>query len=152
MYFCFLGGIPPHLYGQTNFGDNIDDEWFIVYLLFELSKYFPDLVIKWVNVQFLEQLHTNQQKTAEIEWFFYVVDNNLLSLLRRRWILTFVMFSWSLWASRAVNLCNWVTVLLEKVEIKQCCRIKRIKSLTFFNFMKYIIKYFTIDSGVFNLI
>ncbi|PVD38810.1 hypothetical protein C0Q70_01433 [Pomacea canaliculata] len=39
-------GIPPHLYGRTNFGDNIDDEWFIVYLLFELSKYFPDLVIK----------------------------------------------------------------------------------------------------------
>ncbi|KAK7456517.1 hypothetical protein BaRGS_00039373 [Batillaria attramentaria] len=38
--------VPPHLYGRTNFGDNIDDEWFIVYLLYELSKQFPDLVIK----------------------------------------------------------------------------------------------------------
>lgn len=45
---------------------------------------------------FLEQLHINQQRTAEIEWFFYVVDNNLLFFLRRRWILTFVVFSWLL--------------------------------------------------------
>ncbi|KAK7113122.1 protein ecdysoneless homolog [Littorina saxatilis] len=40
------GDIPPHLVGRTNFGDNIEDEWFIVYLLYELSKSFSDLVIR----------------------------------------------------------------------------------------------------------
>jgi len=35
----------PHLFGTTRFGDNIEDEWFIVYLLFELSKKCPTLLI-----------------------------------------------------------------------------------------------------------
>ncbi|XP_046854464.1 protein ecdysoneless homolog [Xenia sp. Carnegie-2017] len=30
--------------GSTNFGDNIDDEWFIVYLLFNITKQFPFVV------------------------------------------------------------------------------------------------------------
>ena len=33
------------LKGSTNFGDNIEDEWFIVYLLFSISKQFPDVAI-----------------------------------------------------------------------------------------------------------
>ncbi|XP_028413409.1 protein ecdysoneless homolog [Dendronephthya gigantea] len=33
------------LKGSTNFGDNIEDEWFIVYLLFSISKQFPDFAI-----------------------------------------------------------------------------------------------------------
>ncbi|XP_054168336.1 protein ecdysoneless homolog [Oppia nitens] len=35
-----------HLQGITNFGDNIDDEWLIVYLLYRLSRLDPNLVIK----------------------------------------------------------------------------------------------------------
>ena len=43
------------LVGQTNFGDSIDDEWFIVYLLRELSKQFPTAWIRAVDTdgQFL---------------------------------------------------------------------------------------------------
>ena len=41
------GALSWTLRGQTNFGDNIADEWLIVYLLRELSKQFPDL---WVRV------------------------------------------------------------------------------------------------------
>lgn len=32
---------PPHLWGCVNFGDNIEDEWFIVWLLLELTRAFP---------------------------------------------------------------------------------------------------------------
>ena len=32
-----------YLYGRTDYGDNIEDEWLIVYLLRELSKRFPSL-------------------------------------------------------------------------------------------------------------
>ncbi|KAL5019026.1 hypothetical protein ScPMuIL_004748 [Solemya velum] len=38
--------VPPHLYGQTNFGDCIDDEWFIIFLLFHLTKQFPGLIAR----------------------------------------------------------------------------------------------------------
>ncbi|KAL8999651.1 MAG: hypothetical protein Q9169_001611 [Polycauliona sp. 2 TL-2023] len=36
-----------YLEGRTNFGDSIEDEWLIVYLLRELSKQFPQI---WVRV------------------------------------------------------------------------------------------------------
>jgi hypothetical protein len=32
--------------GCLNYGDNVEDEWFIVYLLFKLTKKFPNLVAK----------------------------------------------------------------------------------------------------------
>ncbi|RWS17674.1 protein SGT1-like isoform X2 [Dinothrombium tinctorium] len=35
-----------HIEGYTTFDDNVDDEWFIVFLLVELSKRDPDLVVK----------------------------------------------------------------------------------------------------------
>ena len=38
------------LHGQTNFGDSIEDEWLIVYLLRELTRQFPDLWVKVVDV------------------------------------------------------------------------------------------------------
>ncbi|CAG8972869.1 hypothetical protein HYALB_00001289 [Hymenoscyphus albidus] len=38
-----------HLRGMTNFGDSVDDEWLIVYILKELSKRFQDLWIKIVD-------------------------------------------------------------------------------------------------------
>lgn len=48
--FCLVskagkGDIPAHLYGRTKFGDNVDDEWFIVSLLFKLSKAFPEMCV-----------------------------------------------------------------------------------------------------------
>nr|CDP29553.1 Putative small glutamine rich protein with tetratricopeptide repeats 1 [Podospora anserina S mat+] len=36
-----------YLHGTTHYGDNVEDEWFIVYLLRELTKSFPNL---WVRV------------------------------------------------------------------------------------------------------
>jgi len=42
----FTGDVPAHLYGKTNFGDNVDDEWFIVSLLFKLSKAFPEICMR----------------------------------------------------------------------------------------------------------
>jgi hypothetical protein len=44
-----------YLRGRTNFGDSVDDEWLIVYLLRELSKEFPDTWTKTVDTdgQFL---------------------------------------------------------------------------------------------------
>ena len=32
---------PPHLWGSLSFGDNIEDEWFAVWLLLELTRAFP---------------------------------------------------------------------------------------------------------------
>ncbi|CAN1169659.1 Protein ecdysoneless homolog [Linum perenne] len=40
----------PHLHGKLRFGDNIEDEWFAVFLLFEISRSFPELSIRvWDN-------------------------------------------------------------------------------------------------------
>lgn len=39
------GDVPAHLYGKTNFGDNVGDEWFVVSLLYELSRVFPETCI-----------------------------------------------------------------------------------------------------------
>ncbi|KAM7295887.1 protein ecdysoneless homolog [Ixodes scapularis] len=39
-------GMPPHLEGITYFGDNVEDEWFVVYLLQQLTKEDQDLVVK----------------------------------------------------------------------------------------------------------
>ncbi|XP_061767594.1 protein ecdysoneless homolog [Nerophis ophidion] len=37
------GGVPAHIGGSTQFGDNVEDEWFIVYLLKQITKAFPAL-------------------------------------------------------------------------------------------------------------
>ncbi|CAA0831801.1 Protein SGT1 homolog [Striga hermonthica] len=36
----------PHLAGHLRFGDNLEDEWFAVFLLFEISKAFRELSIR----------------------------------------------------------------------------------------------------------
>ncbi|XP_060881432.1 protein ecdysoneless [Metopolophium dirhodum] len=41
--------LPPHLYGVTHYGDNIEDEWFIVYLLKEITKEYPELVARVID-------------------------------------------------------------------------------------------------------
>uniref|UniRef100_A0A8C4NAH9 Ecdysoneless n=1 Tax=Eptatretus burgeri TaxID=7764 RepID=A0A8C4NAH9_EPTBU len=49
------GEVPAHLAGVTDFGDNIEDEWFIVFLLREVTRRFPEL-FAWmedVDGQFL---------------------------------------------------------------------------------------------------
>uniref|UniRef100_A0A8C8RKH4 Ecdysoneless cell cycle regulator n=1 Tax=Pelusios castaneus TaxID=367368 RepID=A0A8C8RKH4_9SAUR len=40
------GGIPAHIGGVTKFGDNIEDEWFIVYLIQQITKKFPELAAR----------------------------------------------------------------------------------------------------------
>ncbi|TKY69958.1 ecdysoneless-like protein [Spatholobus suberectus] len=36
----------PHLHGRLRFGDNLDDEWFAVFLLFRISLRFPSLSLR----------------------------------------------------------------------------------------------------------
>lgn len=38
--------LPPHLRGKTKFGDNLEDEWFVVFLLFHISNAFPSLSVQ----------------------------------------------------------------------------------------------------------
>ncbi|XP_056290946.1 protein ecdysoneless homolog isoform X1 [Pseudoliparis swirei] len=38
------GGVPAHIGGSTQFGDNVEDEWFVVYLLQQITEAFPELV------------------------------------------------------------------------------------------------------------
>ncbi|XP_026542823.1 protein ecdysoneless homolog [Notechis scutatus] len=40
------GNLPAHITGHTKFGDNIEDEWFIVYLIKEITKEFPELLAR----------------------------------------------------------------------------------------------------------
>lgn len=42
-----LGNLPAHIAGLTKFGDNIEDEWFIVYLIKEITKEFPELLARY---------------------------------------------------------------------------------------------------------
>lgn len=41
--------LPPHLHGVTHYGDNIADEWFIVYLLTQLTKEFPQITARVID-------------------------------------------------------------------------------------------------------
>lgn len=41
--FRSIGGVPAHLGGCTEFGDNLEDEWFIVYLLKHITHTFSEL-------------------------------------------------------------------------------------------------------------
>ncbi|KAG7269073.1 hypothetical protein CRUP_017931, partial [Coryphaenoides rupestris] len=38
--------VPAHIGGTTHFGDNVDDEWFIVYLLLRITEAFPELAAR----------------------------------------------------------------------------------------------------------
>lgn len=37
---------PPCLWGLVRFGDNIEDEWFIVWLLMELTRLMSDISVR----------------------------------------------------------------------------------------------------------
>ncbi|CAK9322014.1 unnamed protein product [Citrullus colocynthis] len=43
---CICSTHLPHLHGKLRFGDNLEDEWFTVFLLFHISKCFPSLSIR----------------------------------------------------------------------------------------------------------
>ncbi|XP_050367338.1 protein ecdysoneless homolog [Argentina anserina] len=43
---CLCSNHLPHLHGHLRVGDNLDDEWFTVFLLFHVSSSFPDLSIR----------------------------------------------------------------------------------------------------------
>ncbi|XP_057961816.1 protein ecdysoneless homolog [Malania oleifera] len=43
---CFCSAPIPHFHGKLRFGDNLEDEWFLVFLLFQISRAFPSLSIK----------------------------------------------------------------------------------------------------------
>ncbi|XP_061546125.1 protein ecdysoneless homolog isoform X1 [Phycodurus eques] len=45
-YYPEKGGVPAHIGGSTQFGDNVEDEWFIVYLLKKITEAFPELVAR----------------------------------------------------------------------------------------------------------
>ncbi|KAL5699687.1 hypothetical protein ACHQM5_030556 [Ranunculus cassubicifolius] len=38
--------IPSHLHGKTRYGDNLEDEWFVVFLLFEISRRLPEVSVR----------------------------------------------------------------------------------------------------------
>ncbi|GMH14670.1 hypothetical protein Nepgr_016511 [Nepenthes gracilis] len=47
---CLCGSHFAHFHGKVHYGDNIDDEWFVVFLLFRISLCFPNLSIRvWDN-------------------------------------------------------------------------------------------------------
>lgn len=37
---------PPFLYGSTNFGENVEDEWLVVFVCVELTRRVQGLVVK----------------------------------------------------------------------------------------------------------
>ncbi|KAJ8013937.1 hypothetical protein DPEC_G00035030 [Dallia pectoralis] len=45
-YHTAKGGVPAHIGGITLFGDNVEDEWFIVYLLLQITQAFPELAAR----------------------------------------------------------------------------------------------------------
>lgn len=43
--FCFAD-LPGHFHGISHYGDNIEDEWFIVALLYEITRQIPNLIVR----------------------------------------------------------------------------------------------------------
>lgn len=41
--------LPAHFYGVLHYGDNIEDEWFLTFLLHQVSLKFPDMVIRVID-------------------------------------------------------------------------------------------------------
>ncbi|XP_048864511.1 protein ecdysoneless homolog isoform X2 [Brienomyrus brachyistius] len=45
-YYPEKGGVPAYIGGSTKYGDNVEDEWFIVYLLQQITLAFPELAAR----------------------------------------------------------------------------------------------------------
>ena len=50
------GQLPPFLWGQVTFTDNVEDEWMVVRLLLELTRAIPTLCARCAGVR-LEELY-----------------------------------------------------------------------------------------------
>lgn len=44
LFVYYLDDLPPHLYGLTFYGENIQDEWYIVEIISHLTKIYPHLI------------------------------------------------------------------------------------------------------------
>ena len=44
-----IDAIPAHIGGTTLFGANVEDEWFIVYLLQHITEGFPELAARYCS-------------------------------------------------------------------------------------------------------
>ena len=44
-----IDAIPAHIGGTTLFGANVEDEWFIVYLLQHITEGFPELAARYYS-------------------------------------------------------------------------------------------------------
>lgn len=42
----YVEELPAHIYGITHFEENIQDEWFIVALLFDITKHIPNIIVR----------------------------------------------------------------------------------------------------------
>ncbi|XP_053805086.1 protein ecdysoneless homolog [Vidua chalybeata] len=90
------GETPAHIGGTTVFGDNVEDEWFIVYLLREITREFPglaariddndgefllieaaDFLPKWLNPE-----------NSENRVFFYKGELHIIPLSEQDWHLS----------------------------------------------------------------
>ncbi|KAJ4966907.1 hypothetical protein NE237_018756 [Protea cynaroides] len=43
---CLCSEEIPHLHGKTRYGDNLEDEWFVVFLLFEITRRIPSVSVR----------------------------------------------------------------------------------------------------------
>ncbi|XP_010249441.1 PREDICTED: protein ecdysoneless homolog [Nelumbo nucifera] len=43
---CLCSSQIPHLHGKVRYGDNLEDEWFVVFLLFEITRRFPSVSVR----------------------------------------------------------------------------------------------------------
>ena len=85
-----------YLEGSTNFGDNIEDEWFIVYLLFSVTKQFPQLVVtmsdndgEFLLIEAAEYLPKwLEPDTSENRVFIYQGNLNIIPLPRNPYEIT----------------------------------------------------------------
>lgn len=49
-HLIFIVNLPPHLHGVSHFGDNIEDEWFIVFLLQQITKHIPEMIARVYDI------------------------------------------------------------------------------------------------------
>lgn len=70
-----ITGTACHFFGSTRFGDNIEDEWFIVHILQSLSKRFGDLYSRY------EEKGVISNKTALIFMLIFIKFEVILTTL-----------------------------------------------------------------------
>lgn len=64
------GQLPPFLWGQVTFTDNVEDEWMVVQLLLELTRAIPTLCARCAGVR-LEELKYRVLGARMNDWRSY---------------------------------------------------------------------------------